>query len=62
MATLVLLAMFLFGSPPPVAADAKLVITSAVVDLEADLPRITVFGDFSDKFGKKPLVVTLAGC
>ncbi len=40
----------------PVAADAKLVITSAVVDLEAD--TITVFGDSSDK---KPLVVTLDG-
>ncbi len=61
LATLVVLAMFLFGSPPPVAADSKLVITSAVVDFDFNPPRITVFGDFSDKFGKEALVLTLDG-
>ncbi len=58
MATLVVLAMVLLGAPPPVAAGAKLVIISAEVDLEADLPRITLFGNFSFS-DKKPLVVTL---
>ncbi len=60
MATLVVLAMVLLGAPPPVAADAKQVILSADVDLEADPSRITVFGNFSFS-DKKPLVVTLDG-
>lgn len=54
-----LLALVILLSSPALAAEEKHVIVTAEVDVDAGL--ITLFGDFSDEFGEKPLVVTLNG-